>query len=151
MRSTLPKRAKCMAQAACTTQCALQFCPRLASSMITCYCMRQPDSSQALCGRCHNAPCQSAQTQILWPGHTCAVRAAQERLYGAVDALPAAAAMYKAARQYGDYLRLMKKWPEEAAAAHVWVAQQREAEGNFRCAWHPPLLDERATDTALSP
>ena len=72
----------------------------------------------------------SQSTKVACQAAACAL---QERLYAAVNELPAAASMYKAARQFSDYLRLVKAWPEEAAAAHVWVAQQREAEGSFRC------------------
>jgi hypothetical protein len=56
-----------------------------------------------------------------------------ERLLLAINRWDAAVEMYKGATMYVDYLRLMKRSPEQLPAAQVWVAQQREKEGNYRC------------------
>jgi hypothetical protein len=57
-----------------------------------------------------------------------------EACYSAINREDTAAEMYKAARLYGDYLRLARRGPPDAlATARAWVAGQREAEGNFRC------------------
>lgn len=56
-----------------------------------------------------------------------------ERALLAINRWDAVVEMYKGAAMYMDYLRLMKRSPEQLPAAQVWVAQQREQEGNYRC------------------
>ena len=58
-----------------------------------------------------------------------------ERCLGAIDAWSEVEEMYKNAGLLSDYLRVAKRAGNEAAtAARLWVAQRREAEGNYRCA-----------------
>jgi hypothetical protein len=65
-----------------------------------------------------------------------------EKALLAIRRWDAAVQMYQQAAMYSDYLRLIKHSPEQLPAALAWVGQQREQEGNYKCAFPLPFCHQ---------